>query len=131
MERFVEPGKPFIDRHAFTSVYDLGAHIHGPRLNRIRFSENKRMGGKRTEVRSRKSEVGGIRHLKSAFQICISAVPAALDRYPRGFAGHFVHPVRSIQLSNLSVSALNLPMLAGDREREISPRESLPLPRSN
>jgi hypothetical protein len=27
---------------------------------------------------------------------CISAAPAALDRYPRGVAGHVAHPVRSI-----------------------------------
>src|SRR6202045_5371688 len=28
---------------------------------------------------------------------CISAAPAALDRYPRGFSGHVAHPSRSIQ----------------------------------
>jgi len=28
---------------------------------------------------------------------CISAAPAALDRYPRGFAGHVARPTRSIR----------------------------------
>jgi len=28
---------------------------------------------------------------------CISAAPAALDRYPRGFTDHVVHPTRSIE----------------------------------
>jgi len=28
---------------------------------------------------------------------CISTAPAALDRYPRGFAGHVAHPIRSIR----------------------------------
>ena len=32
--------------------------------------------------------------------ICISAPPAALDRYPRGVAGHVAHPIRSIQISD-------------------------------
>ncbi len=32
--------------------------------------------------------------------ICISAPPAALDRYPRGVAGHVSHPIRSIQISD-------------------------------
>src|SRR4030095_2303909 len=32
---------------------------------------------------------------------CISAAPAALDRYPRGEAGHVAHPVRSILVSAL------------------------------
>ena len=34
------------------------------------------------------------------FQICISAPHAALDRYPRGVAGHVAHPIRSIQISD-------------------------------
>jgi hypothetical protein len=29
--------------------------------------------------------------------ICISASPAALARYPRGFTGHVAHPTHSIQ----------------------------------
>jgi hypothetical protein len=33
----------------------------------------------------------------SVVRICISAAPAALDRYPRGFTGHVAHPSRSIQ----------------------------------
>jgi hypothetical protein len=28
---------------------------------------------------------------------CISAAPAALDRYPRGVTGHVAYPVRSIR----------------------------------
>ncbi len=33
---------------------------------------------------------------------CISAAPAALDRYPRGVTGHVAHPIRSIQRFLLS-----------------------------
>ena len=29
--------------------------------------------------------------------ICISAVPTAFDRYPRGFTGHVARPTRSIR----------------------------------
>jgi hypothetical protein len=32
----------------------------------------------------------------SVFLFCISAAPAALDRYPRGFTGHVAFPTRSI-----------------------------------
>jgi len=45
------------------------------------------------------------------FKICISAPPAALDRYPRGVAGHVAHPIRSIQISEnrkgFLISAVN------------------------
>src|SRR5882724_3933686 len=33
---------------------------------------------------------------------CISAAPAALDRYPCGFTGHVAHPSRSIGVQQLS-----------------------------
>src|SRR6266550_8880126 len=32
---------------------------------------------------------------------CISAAPAALDRYPRGLTGHVAHPGRSIETHSL------------------------------
>ena len=31
------------------------------------------------------------------FVVCISAAPAALDRYPRGVTGHVAHPIHSIR----------------------------------
>src|SRR6266480_5214050 len=34
---------------------------------------------------------------------CISLAPAALDRYPRGFAGHVAHPGRSIVSRSLQL----------------------------
>src|SRR5438093_5409012 len=33
----------------------------------------------------------------AADQSCISAAPAALNRYPCGFTGHVAHPIRSIR----------------------------------
>ena len=39
---------------------------------------------------------------------CISAAPAALDRYPRGVAGHVAHPVRSI----LAPTLVTLPSIS-------------------
>jgi len=33
--------------------------------------------------------------------ICMSASPAALDRYPRGVAGHVAHPIRSTPIADL------------------------------
>ena len=31
-----------------------------------------------------------------SWPFCISAAPAALDRYPRGLTGHVAHPIRSV-----------------------------------
>ncbi len=45
----------------------------------------------------------------SAFSFCISAAPAALDRYPRGCTGHVARPTRSIQLSGSTSQHLNAP----------------------
>jgi hypothetical protein len=36
----------------------------------------------------------------SRLPICISAPPAALDRYPRGVAGHVADPIRSIPIAD-------------------------------
>ena len=38
------------------------------------------------------------------FVVCISAAPAALDRYPRGVTGHVAHPIRSIRRSQYDSS---------------------------
>jgi len=53
----------------------------------------------------RKSSVRGgsetASHPGLLFHLCISAAPAALDRYPGGFAGHVARPTRSILLFTL------------------------------
>src|SRR4029453_9082941 len=47
----------------------------------------------------------------SAFSVCISAAPAALDRPPRGFSGHVARPTRSIPLSASCHWSLTLPLV--------------------
>jgi len=42
------------------------------------------------------SEVVTDRRRRQCRGLCISAAPAALDRYPRGITGHVAHPSRSI-----------------------------------
>ena len=41
--------------------------------------------------------------------VCISAAPAALDRYPRGVTGHVAQPIRSIETRSLPALARCVP----------------------
>jgi hypothetical protein len=67
----------------------------------------------------------GLISLMSAFQLCISAAPAALDRYPRGFTGHVAHPIRSIQFSfSRSPQLLSDAALQQSKSREQHARTS-------
>ncbi len=43
---------------------------------------------------------------------CISAAPAALDRYPRGVTSHVAHPIRSIPRFRLQISDFRFPLSA-------------------
>src|SRR6266567_991542 len=65
-------------------------------------------------VRGRTNLVKSLKHLFSAapegtaalFFIVSRLLPAALDRYPRGFTGHVARPSRSIQIFSIFLPLL-------------------------